>query len=145
MTVIKMYCVMDETLDDIPASITGKSEPQLFETVIARVRAENWQPNVQAVKLRGEPLSTPVYWLGEQWSVTSHGIEKRDGTYEIEHTRLLHIGHNWDWCTHLSSKYWFDIRDFAVAYETALLKFKHMTISDFKLYRRKLRFQDVIG
>ena len=76
MTKITMHEAINETLDDIPASTTGNFKPQLFETVIALVKAENWQPKVQPVKLRGEPLSSPIYWLGEQWAVTSHGIER---------------------------------------------------------------------
>jgi len=33
--------------------------------------------------LRGERLHMPIYWMADQWAVTSYGIEATDGTYTI--------------------------------------------------------------
>ena len=35
------------------------------------------------VKVRGEALD-PILWQGEQWAVTTYGLECRDGTYVVQ-------------------------------------------------------------
>jgi hypothetical protein len=87
------------------------------------------------VKVRGEPLDL-VLWQGEQWAVTMHGLEKRDGTYHVrakdmwnlanklsgekEKTRQCVFVH---WFQHLSKKAWCDEDDIDHALQAFLLLF----------------------
>ena len=76
----------------------------------------------------GEDLEE-IWWQGRQWAVTSWGIEKRDGTYEIQAKRLWERGlygsapkgpAPWAWPDHMSEKNWVDIHDFCSAFLVAL-------------------------
>jgi hypothetical protein len=72
------------------------------------------------VKLRSEPLSTPIYWQGHQWAVTSHGVECRDGTYYIAKDRLWESDDtDHGWVHHMADKNWVDLADFAEALHVA--------------------------
>ena len=46
--------------------------------------------NIEAVANRGEPLSE-IWWQGRQWTVTSYGLEARDGRYHIEGHRRVSV------------------------------------------------------
>jgi hypothetical protein len=56
-----------------------------------------------------------IKWQGRQWSVTSFGIEKRDGCYAIPFDRLEAL----NWISHLAGKIWIDLPDFAEALRIA--------------------------
>jgi hypothetical protein len=73
------------------------------------------------VKCRGEPLSTPTYWQGRQWAVTSFGIECRDGLYNFGQHRLWEDEYSsWGgWISHMAEKGWVDLPDFAEALRVA--------------------------
>ena len=69
----------------------------------------------------GEKLSE-VWWQGRQWSVTSYGLERRNGTYIIEAQRLdesFRGGYDWTWMRQIGGKAWADLEDFATAYFVA--------------------------
>lgn len=79
------------------------------------------------IKMRGEELCRPIFWLGHQWAVTFAGIECRDGTYWIGRERLwenegvdeyLH-----GWVEHMEEKGWVDMEDFKTALAFARLIF----------------------
>lgn len=81
-----------------------------------------WATN--RVACRGDALS-PVIWLGEQWAVTTHGVECRDGCYVIEASRVNEghaKGHSWE--KHMAEKSWVDIVDFGVAMRIARIVFE---------------------
>lgn len=61
------------------------------------------------VDVRGEPLSEPIYWTGEQWALTAYGVEARDGTYAIPYERVDEP----DWLTHMRAKPWVNAQEFS--------------------------------
>jgi hypothetical protein len=69
-------------------------------------------------RVRGEALA-PIWWRAAQWAVTSYGIECLDGTYAIEHTRLLEMRETWP--HHMAGKIWVDLDEFATAWLIALV------------------------
>ncbi len=73
------------------------------------------------VRNRADELS-PILWQGRQWAVTEYGIERRDGTYVIEKSRLDESRADGavDWLAHMGEKTWVDAEDFATAYFVAL-------------------------
>lgn len=81
-----------------------------------------WADN--EVRCRGEHLD-PVVWQNEQWAVTTHGLECRDGTYVIEARRLWkdedkveqHEGAGWS--SHMAHKSWVDAGAFDEALRVA--------------------------
>ncbi len=75
-----------------------------------------------AVPLRSEALSKPIFWRGRQWAVTAHGIEALDGTYAIASDRLKHDDECCDWLRHMAVKNWVDEKDFAEAVFRARLR-----------------------
>lgn len=66
-----------------------------------------------------ETISTPIYWLGRSWAVTSYGLDKLDGKYYFTKERVFE---NWD--QHLAEKGGMDMADFRVALAFAQNKFK---------------------
>jgi hypothetical protein len=76
------------------------------------------------VKVRGEALSEPILWIGEQWAVTDYGIECRDGTYVIEKNRLWEDEESYGWRRHMAAKDWVILHDFIQALDWAR---KHFT------------------
>lgn len=105
-----------------------------LQTVLAR---RNWsgqgmaKPVIyadNAVAQRGEAVHE-VFWQGREWAVTAYGIERRDGGYPIEASRLCeeHDGGAVDadgtpvpytWIGHIGEKGW-DLADFATAFFVA--------------------------
>jgi hypothetical protein len=71
-----------------------------------------------AVPCRGDKLSR-IIWRGEQWAVTSYGIEARDGTYAITKHRLWENEDRHGWIEHMAGKGWVDLQDFAEALRLA--------------------------
>jgi hypothetical protein len=63
-----------------------------------------------AVDLCGEELSRPIYWQGRQWAVTGYGVERRDGRYAIDATRLWEQDESYGWVRHMAGKKWVDLR-----------------------------------
>jgi len=94
------------------------------------------------VSLRGERLNE-IWWQGRQWAVTSHGIEARDGTYEIAKDRLREEHareHPYSWIAHLSGKSWIDLDDFATAYFVAVaMHGQRLTHKEVVMLRKHLR------
>lgn len=79
------------------------------------------------VKVRGEALTEPVFWIGEQWAVTAYGLECRDGTYAIEAARLWEDeGGGYGWTFHMKEKEWVDYHDFVAAITWARQHFAHL-------------------
>lgn len=66
-----------------------------------------------------EPIERPaaLYWLGDQWKVTSDGIDTVDDRYFIEAHRIWEDEDRYGWLRHMSEKQWVDI----VEFEKALL------------------------
>lgn len=64
------------------------------------------------VKVKGEKLH-PVLWKGNQWAVTTYGLECRDGTYFVK-AKDFFSGCKTKreasdkWFRHISGKYWCD-------------------------------------
>lgn len=72
------------------------------------------------VRLRGDPLDTPIYWQGRQWAVTPRGVEARDGTYVVQAHRLWEEEDVYGWVRHMAEKSeWVDIEDFVEALRVA--------------------------
>ena len=73
------------------------------------------------VRCRGEELGETL-WQGRQWSVTSDGMEKRDGTYFIDASRLseTHDDGIPGWLFHMGEKNWLDHDDFATGFFVAI-------------------------
>lgn len=71
------------------------------------------------VPLRGEALGE-IWWRGRQWAVTSDGIERLDGTYVIERSRLVEYPEE-SWPEHMAGKIWVDVPEFTTAWLVALL------------------------
>lgn len=77
------------------------------------------------VHCRGEALDDPL-WQGEQWAVTTYGLECRDGTYHVQKEKF------WQWMTdpqevmvywfnHLGGKKWVDQDDVDHAIQAMLV------------------------
>jgi hypothetical protein len=56
-----------------------------------------------AVPCRGDRLSR-IIWQGEQWAVTSYGVECRDGTYSITRHRLWENEGHHGWIEHMAAR-----------------------------------------
>ena len=86
------------------------------------------------VKVTGKELDQ-ILWQGREWSVTTFGLERRDGCYAIEARRLLE-GMRDDqpnsWVRHVRDRERLDINDFTTAFLIACA-----------VFRRRLRQQDV--
>jgi hypothetical protein len=70
---------------------------------------------------------TEVVVRGQQWMVTSTGIEPADGSksYLIEAERLTELttrsnGTFYDWPIHMAEKEWVDMSDFLLVFAAAL-------------------------
>lgn len=61
-----------------------------------------------------------IWWSGRQWAVTAYGIERLDGTYPIEKTRLFENLPRYSWPEHMGGKTWADNDDFATAWLVAI-------------------------
>lgn len=72
-----------------------------------------------AQRKRRGPLH-PILWRGNQWAVTSYGIEALDGRYAITRHRL----DDPYWEAHMADKEWVDIADFAEALRIAGERFE---------------------
>lgn len=77
------------------------------------------RPGKAEVKNRGDALSREL-WIGDDWSVTVYGIERRDGLYHIEVDRLEEY-HEPSWCIlhHIAEKGEEFAGDFASAFLVA--------------------------
>ncbi len=76
--------------------------------------------SVNEVPLYGEPLDE-IWWIGRQWAVTSYGLEKRDGKYFVEKSRLVeNLREGWSWIGQIGCKSWADIEDVATAFYVAV-------------------------
>lgn len=71
------------------------------------------------VPVRGEQLGLEL-WRGRQWSVTTDGIERRDGTYFIAAKRLTEQESTYPWTRHMAENDWVDQADFGLAFRIAL-------------------------
>lgn len=71
------------------------------------------------VPTRGEELAR-LLWRGRQWAVTDYGIERLDGTYCIEKTRLSEGVKDYGWPLHVTQKTWADSDDFCTAWLVAI-------------------------
>ena len=71
------------------------------------------------MKVYGEALHE-VWWRGRQWAVTAYGIERLDGTYTTEASRLSEKP-DYPWPMHMATKTWVDIDEFTTAWMVALL------------------------
>ena len=71
------------------------------------------------VEVKGEALSTPIYWTGRQWAVTRYGIERRDGRYHIAGDRVWEARNGHGWLEHMEEKPRVDLEDFAEALRLA--------------------------
>lgn len=84
-----------------------------------------WATN--EVRCRGDALG-PEVWRGTQWSVTTHGVEARDGSYFICRSRMFEgVNHNHPWEAHMAEKGWVDEADFAAAIRIGRLLFPRGT------------------
>jgi hypothetical protein len=95
-----------------------------IEELTAAARQLDAPPQYESgdhVRCRGESLSMPIYWQGRQWTVTSFGVECRDGLYNFGNHRLWEDEFSsWGgWITHMSEKEWVDLPDFAEALRIA--------------------------
>ena len=72
------------------------------------------------VKIVGETLGEPVFWVGRQWAVTADGLEKRDGTFVIDANRL------WDSTDQVQQKAGIDLHDFKTALAWARNHYSHL-------------------
>jgi hypothetical protein len=73
-------------------------------------------------------LDLPIYFVNEQWAVTSYGIECLDDYYVIEADRLdeRRLGTDLpDWPVHLAEKNWVDLSAFIEAFRFAIRKHRH--------------------
>jgi hypothetical protein len=107
----------------------GKSD--MDTTVVPLPGAKNYPIRISdnEVKINyavGEDLSQPIFWVGVQWAVTSHGIECRDGTYAIEAKNLWQDEPGYNWIRHMSDKDWVNMRDFRSAFDFAKDHFKQL-------------------
>ena len=110
-----------------------KNKHERRDAILAK---KNWSGRGQAepviyadnpVAPGGEALH-PIYWQGREWAVTAHGIERRDGRYPIEASRLCEK-HDGDGggrriarAIHgsaISEKKGWDLADFATAFFVA--------------------------
>jgi hypothetical protein len=96
-----------------------KDLPTRFESMVKKLAApERADPEIEG-RVRGESLSEPVVWQGRQWAVTTYGLEKRDGTYQIEANRLWENEENGGWFYQIGLKNWVDVEDFIQAFTLA--------------------------
>jgi hypothetical protein len=125
-----------------PAAMTGryhdmtkeKNKHERREAILAK---KSWSGRGQAEPViyadsavaRGGEALHPIFWQGREWAVTAYGIERRDGSYPIEASRLCE-GHEgaavaadgtpvpYTWIGHIGEKGW-DLADFATAFFVA--------------------------
>lgn len=67
--------------------------------------------------IEGSPA--PVYWMGDQWKVTSDGIECLENSYFIEAHRVWEENRGYGWLDHMREKEWVLMFDFEQALEFA--------------------------
>jgi hypothetical protein len=91
------------SMNDWPSSLPSRRTPQI-------AIADN------EVTMRGDRLGN-IWWRGAQWAVTEDGIERLDGGYVIEKTRLQEL----PWPLHMAGKVWVDIEEFATAWLVGLM------------------------
>ena len=84
--------------------------------------------STEVVPMTGEALAEPIYWTGRQWAVTTHGIEARDGKYQIAGSRAWEETSGHGWIEHMEEKDWVDIHDFAEALRLARARWPKKTI-----------------
>jgi hypothetical protein len=108
--------------EDVRASLADK----LAEAARDLTRPPGPQ-STNPVRITGDPISTPIYWQGQQWAVTSHGVECRDGTYYIAKDRLWESDDkDHGWVYHMAAKNWVDLEDFAEALRVARQHFARL-------------------
>jgi len=125
------FCGNDREMTTMTAE-TDKHERR--EAILAR---KNWSGRGQAEPViyannavaSGSEALHPIFWQGREWAVTAYGIERRDGNYPIEASRLCE-GHDgaamaadgtpvpYTWIGHIGEKGW-DLADFATAFFVA--------------------------
>lgn len=70
------------------------------------------------VRLRGQALDE-ILWRGRSWAATRFGVEKRDGSFQIEGNRLREGLPNYSFIQHVAGKNDVDFEDFATAFFVA--------------------------
>ncbi len=79
-------------------------------------------------RVRARHRLSKVLWQGRQWSVTTHGVERRDEQYYIKKTELERVYHTadpskpkiLDWPMHIATKPGVDLDDFLTAFLISL-------------------------
>jgi hypothetical protein len=98
----------------------------------ARDMKAPWAPQAtNTVKNRGSRLSKTI-WRGRQWAATAYGVEQRNGTYQIQRTRLWKDDDTWSWVQHMAEKGWCDLADFTEALRIA--RITHSTAHERKYW-----------
>ena len=90
--------------------VVQRARDQVYiDRLKAAARRLDAPPRYQAynqVVVQDEDLSQPIYCEGTAMAVTSYGIERRDGTYAIEGSRIWEIRYetNYGWVDHMAGK-----------------------------------------
>jgi hypothetical protein len=108
------------------AKITVPVEDVLLFAAQQRERIRLQFEDLPDVEVRGEAPSEPIFWVGTQWSVTTYGVEARNGACVIEKHRLWEDVGGGGWEQHMSEKTWVDMSDLREALSTARAMFAHL-------------------
>lgn len=66
--------------------------------------------------------TSKVLYKGDQWAVTTYGIERLDSVYVIKKSAIktIHAPYDWDWRRHMSTKSGIDLGDFLDVLQKAM-------------------------
>jgi hypothetical protein len=109
--------ITDLIIEELEMGLPMKTRTDsIIEKLELAFPTEGWP----AVSVQGQSLSD-VYWHRRQWAVTKHGLEARDGSYEISADRLWEKERFGGWVQHMSLKKSVDAEDFIVCLAVARL------------------------
>jgi hypothetical protein len=98
-----------------PFTMPDTRIPTRLESVIEKLDLACPVEERPTISVRGEALSEPIVWHRKQWAVTKHGLEARDGRYEISADRLWEDEKSGGWVQQMTLKDWVDAEDFIVS------------------------------
>jgi hypothetical protein len=98
------------------------TDDNIYNLDIPKVKSRGDRPvamSKKRVEIIGDEINT-MLWRGRQWAVTTSGIQRLDGTYDIEAGRLHENIRTCGWPERMSQKDDVDIDDFITAWLVAL-------------------------
>jgi hypothetical protein len=130
---IYLYPCESEELEDVPPA---KQWSLVHELTI--LESMSWNPAIKS-----NDKSRTIY-AGEQWLVTSSGMETRDGRYFIDRSELIPSVVWDDKFANLAAKSWTNVKDFAQAFAIAIKVHNQLSPTDYDFLVSNLRIEAIV-